>query len=249
VIDLAATAAGIVFVALVSVGARRGAGAHPRVVRDGGSVLLDARAMSAAYRVLEPVARACVRRGISANAVTFASLVLGLLASVLLAFGHFGLAALAAAASSAGDAVDGLVATETNTASAAGEVLDAAVDRYCELFFFGGLAVHYGAVTSALVLTLGALLGAFMVSYATAKADALGVAPPRGAMRRPERALYLAVGALLVPLAKALTPGLPWWAGESPILVALALVAVVGNVSAVRRLVAIARTAAARAAS
>ena len=44
--------------------------------------------------------------------------------------------------SSACDALDGMVARETGTASDAGEVLDAAVDRYAELFFFGGVACY-----------------------------------------------------------------------------------------------------------
>lgn len=243
--DLLATAAGLLLVAFVAVafGLRRTNVEYARVARDGGSVLLDTRTMNAAYWALAPVVRACVRLGISANTVTFASLALGLGAGVLLAFGHFGFAALVTAAASLGDAVDGRVAAETRTASPAGEVLDAAVDRYGEAFFLGGVAVHYAGVRWALTLTLAALLGAFMVSYSTAKAEALAVTAPRGAMRRAERATYLAVGALLVPVTASLAGRLPWWAGELPILAALALVAVLGNVSAVRRLIAVARAA------
>lgn len=244
-IDLAATTMGLLFAAVViaGFGLRGGAVSYERVVRHGGSPLLDTRTMNMAYWAIQPVVRGCVRLGISANTVTFVSLGLGLVAGVLLAFGHFGLAALVTAAAALGDAVDGLVASETKTASPAGELLDAAVDRYGETFFLGGLAVHYGGVWWALVLTLAALLGAFMVSYATARAEALGVSPPRGAMRRAERATYLSVGAVLVPITTVLARGLPWWAGELPILLAVALVAVVGNVSAVRRLVTIARAA------
>ena len=42
-----------------------------------------------------------------------------------------------------------------------------------------------------------------MVSYSTAKAEALGVEPPRGAMRRQERAVYFVLGAALVPIVAA----------------------------------------------
>ena len=45
------------------------------------------------------------------------------------------------------------------------------------------------AVTVALV----AIIGSFMVSYSTAKAEAMGVKPPRGSMRRAERSVYLYV--------------------------------------------------------
>jgi CDP-diacylglycerol--glycerol-3-phosphate 3-phosphatidyltransferase len=222
--------------------------AYARVARDGGSVLLGARAMNAGYWALQPLGRACVRVGISANDVTLASLALSFVAGVLLATGHFGLAALVTALASLGDALDGLVARASGTASNAGEVLDAAVDRYAELFFLGGLAVHYRDSVAALVLVLAAILGSFMVSYSTAKAEALGVEPPRGAMRRAERATYLAIGAVLVPVAAAAFDALApsassaWpLAREAPMLAALALVAVVGNVSAVRRLRAVAR--------
>ena len=81
-----------------------------------------------------------------------------------------------------------------------------------------------------------------MVSYSTAKAEALGVPAPRGAMRRQERAVYLVVGVGLVPVAAAACArmGLPLGSRALPLLAVLGLVAVVGNVSAVRRLRAIA---------
>ena len=85
-----------------------------------------------------------------------------------------------------------------------------------------------------------------MVSYSTAKAEALGVPAPRGAMRRQERAVYLVVGVALVPdrgARCARATALPLVARarcrSSP---CSALVAIVGNVSAVRRLRAIAES-------
>lgn len=202
---------------------------HARAAADGGSALLSLGVMNAFYAVLGPVVRVLVALGISANAVTFGSLVIGAGAGVALAMGHFGIAALLAAISGAGDAVDGLVARASGTASDGGEVFDAAVDRYGEFFLLAGLAVHFRGSLPLLVLALAALLASFMVSYASAKAEAMQVAAPRGAMRRAERAVYLTLGITLTPFA-------PEW----PIIGALALVAVVGNVSAVRRFMAIA---------
>ncbi len=83
-----------------------------------------------------------------------------------------------------------------------------------------------------------------MVSYGSAKAEALGVPPPRGAMRRAERATaYLCAGALLSPLSSVLADRaeLPPWVADAPVLGALALVGVVANVSALRRLGAVGR--------
>ncbi len=152
------------------------------------------------------------------------------------------------AISSLGDALDGIVARQTGTASDAGEVFDAAVDRYQELFFLGGLAVYFRTDVAALLLVLFAALGSFMISYGTAKAEALNVEAPRGAMRRVERAVYLAAGVVFAPIAAAVAVrfSLPAWVGNTPVLLSLALVGGVGNVSAVRRLVAVARAVAAR---
>ncbi len=87
------------------------------------------------------------------------------------------------------------------------------------------------------------LQGSFMVSYGSAKAEALGVTAPRGAMRRAERAAHLCAGALLSPIAGTLAEraSLPSWVADAPMLGALALVGIVSNVSAVRRLVAVGR--------
>ncbi len=204
--------------------------------------------MEAGYWTLQPVGRALVALGVTANGVTLISLVLGLLSAVALALGHFGVGAALTAVATLCDALDGIVARLTGTASDAGEVFDAAVDRYQEFFFLGGLAVYFRADLLALVLTLLAVAGSFMVSYGTAKAEAMGVESPRGAMRRVERAVYLDAGVVFVPVAGALAArfALPSWVEHTPILLALALVGGVGNVSAVRRLYAVARAAAAR---
>jgi len=227
---------------------RAGAARYARVDKAGASALLGKGAMEAGYWSLQPVGKALIALGITANGVTLISLCLGLLAAVALAFGHFGIGAALTAAATLGDALDGIVARQTGTASDAGEVFDAAVDRYQEFFFIGGLAVYFRADTLAFVLTLLAVLGSFMVSYGTAKAEALGVESPRGAMRRVERAVYLGGGVVFVPVAGAVAArfGLPSWVEHTPILLALALVGGVGNVSAVRRLAAIARAVAAR---
>jgi len=91
-----------------------------------------------------------------------------------------------------------------------------------------------------MLLALAASAGAVMVSYSTAKAEALGVDPPRGLMRRQERAVYLVLGAALTPFFEVATRrGLPVWAGQLPLLAALAMIALFGNASAVRRLKAV----------
>ncbi|MDP9149229.1 MAG: CDP-alcohol phosphatidyltransferase family protein [Myxococcota bacterium] len=236
---LTALVLGGVYAARVS---RAGAARFERVDRAGGSVLLGKGTMQMGYWAMRPVASACIAVGIGANAVSWASLCLGAGAGVLLAFGRYGAGAMLSAVSSGCDALDGMIARETQTASAAGEVLDATVDRYAELFFFGGLAIHVRNEPFLLGVVLSACAGAVMVSYSSAKAEALGVTPPRGAMRRQERAVYLVLGAAMVPVADALVDrwGLPRRIDRFPLLAALGLVAVIGNASAVLRLRAVA---------
>ena len=226
--------------------ARAGTEHYARVDQAGTSPLLGKRPMEAGYWVLQPAGRALVALGVTPLGITLASLGAGFLAAVALALGHFGVGAALTAAATLGDALDGMVARQTGTASDAGEVFDAAADRYQEFFFLGGLAVYFRADPAALLLTLVALLGAFMISYGTAKAEALGVTPPRGAMRRVERAVYLELGIVLAPLTAALAArlGLPAWAPHAPVFLALALVGAVGNASAARRILAIARAVA-----
>jgi CDP-diacylglycerol--glycerol-3-phosphate 3-phosphatidyltransferase len=215
---------------------------HARLARAGSSPLLGMRAVEMGYWAMRPAARAFIALGITANAVSWTSLALAAAAGVALALGHFGVGAVLSVGSSVCDGLDGLVARETGTASDSGEVLDATVDRYAELFFFGGVAFHERHDALAIILTLAATSGAIMVSYATAKAEALRVTVSRGALRRQERAVYLVLGVGLVPIAAAFVArwGLPSWLPRLPLLGVLTLVACVGNASAVRRLRAIA---------
>ncbi|HEX3346033.1 MAG TPA: CDP-alcohol phosphatidyltransferase family protein, partial [Polyangiaceae bacterium] len=195
-------------------------------------------ALETALWCLEHVARGLIALGVTANAITVSSVFLAGIAGALLCFGQFGWAAVAMVAASLGDALDGLVARRTGTASVAGALLDASVDRYEEFFFLGGLAIYFHESTGALALTLLAMAGSFMVSYGSAKAEALGVPVPPGAMRRAERAVFLCVGVASMPVYTWLTRGsaLPSWAAEAPLFAALALVGVGANVSAIRRL-------------
>jgi CDP-diacylglycerol--glycerol-3-phosphate 3-phosphatidyltransferase len=229
---------------LVLYGARllaRGRARHARTDADGGSVFLHKGAMEMGYWFLEPVVRALVALEITPNQVTLFALVPALLGAVAAGLGWFALSSLLFTLASLCDLVDGVLARRTGAASDAGEVVDAAVDRYLEFLFLAGVAVYYRTHWIVLVLVLAALLGSYMVSYTTAKAEAMSVPPPRGSMRRAERAVYLLVGAGLTAYTRVAFASQPSHAlRELPTLVALSLVAVVTNVSAVQRFAAIA---------
>jgi CDP-diacylglycerol---glycerol-3-phosphate 3-phosphatidyltransferase len=210
------------------------------------SAVLPDAACAAALRILDQVAGGLVALGISANTVTSLCIALGAGAGVLLAFDQFALATVLMVVASLGDAVDGLVARRSGSASVGGALLDASGDRYQEFFFLGGLAVFFRESPLALVATLAALAGSFMVSYSSAKAEGLAVPVPPGVMRRAERAICLCLATAVTAFWEpwAANTGRAPWVGALPILLAVSLIAVVGNVSAIRRLRLLARGAA-----
>jgi phosphatidylglycerophosphate synthase len=221
----------------------RGPAQSDRVTKIGGTAILGQGVMQWVYWGVDPVTKFFVALRVTPNGMTWAALVLGLGAGVALAFGWFGLAAMLATFSTIGDILDGQVARLTKTGSNRGELLDAAVDRYTEFAFLAGLVIHYRDSIPLMLLTLGAVLASFMVSYASAKAEALQVSPPRGLMRRHERGTYLIVGAGCTAMfgnaIHAHWPDLPW---SSLMIAALAAVAVIGNGSAILRFIRIGRS-------
>ena len=100
--------------------------------------------MEMGYWALRPVARGCIALGADARTrSSWASLALaGCRGRLRSRTGTSAWARPSALVSSLCDALDGMVARETGTASDSGEVLDAAVDRYAELFFLGGVALY-----------------------------------------------------------------------------------------------------------
>jgi CDP-diacylglycerol---glycerol-3-phosphate 3-phosphatidyltransferase len=202
--------------------------------------------MEAGYWFLAPVTDLLMAIGATPNAVTLVSLLPGLGAGIAIATGHFGLGALLAITSALCDIFDGALARRLGTSSDVGELYDAAVDRYTEFFVIAGLVVHYRANISLVLLALAALLGTYMISYSTAKAEALHLTAPRGMMRRSERTFYICTGLTFTPvIALALPADLAARTEihDLPLLVPLALVAILGNISAVIRFRTIARMA------
>ena len=203
----------------------------------GGSALLGRQIVEMGYHAMTPLARGFMALGFTANGVTWLALLLGLGAGVAAGFTWIGLAGLLSLFSVICDVLDGQVARLTKTSSDTGEILDAAVDRYTEFAFVAGLIVMYRALWWAQAVALAALCACFMVSYATAKAEALGVKPPRGPMRRHERGTYLITAAGLSSFFNdSIAARWPDAPPCTPIVIALAIIAVAGNYSAVLRL-------------
>lgn len=127
----------------------------------------------------------------SANALTYTSLVFAGFAGVAAALGHFGIAAALVVVSGLFDLVDGVVARATNTVSRWGALLDSSVDRLADGLPLVGVIAYYADSGLVVILPALAMLGAFSVSYVRARSDALGAVLPPLYMRRAERLLLL----------------------------------------------------------
>ena len=209
---------------------------HARVTREGGTLFLSEAVMHRGYEWIDRLARLARRLGLGATTVSWLSLLLGLAAGLGLARGHTGIAAWLLALSGLGDGMDGAMARQQGTASRRGAVLDSTLDRYVEFACFAGLIWLFRGAAGLQLLALAALFGSFMVTYSTAKAEALQVTPPRGWMKRAERMVWLTGGAAL---AAALP--LAGYDGRPLLVGVVGVIAVFANLSAVLRLRALGR--------
>ena len=138
--------------------------------------------------------------GITPNMATLIGLALNGIVAVILALGNPVLGGVLLLFASAFDMVDGAIARSTNAVSSFGGFFDSTIDRYSEIVVYIGLLVwlnqtgddHVGAV-----LILVAATGALMISYARARAEAIGYGASVGLVARPERVVLLAICLIL----------------------------------------------------
>jgi CDP-diacylglycerol--glycerol-3-phosphate 3-phosphatidyltransferase len=171
--------------------------------------------------VLDLVAGFFNRLGLHPNTMTLLGLIGTVGGSVLLAFGQMRLGGLLVLLMGPVDALDGTMARLRGEPSRFGAFVDSVTDRWAELLILGGLLVHYtlGADRWGLLLTYAAAVGSVMVSYVKARAEGLQFDCNVGLLTRMERYLVLAPALLLnVPL------------------VGVAIIAVLGNFTALQRI-------------
>lgn len=136
--------------------------------------------------------------GVKPNTITMGSLLLGLLAGVLLAFGYMFAGMCVIVLMGLADILDGQLATSANLTTSFGAILDSTVDRYSEAFVFMGLGFYFFQQEQPwFIFIIGfALLGSISASYVKAKAESLNYDCPVGLMQRSERIVILAIGLL-----------------------------------------------------
>ncbi len=135
------------------------------------------------------------RMGMTANMATLLGFLLNAGVAAVIASGHPRIGGALLLLASAFDMVDGAIARATKSISKFGGFIDSTLDRYSEIVVYTGLLIwlnqtrdgHLGAV-----LVLVAATGALMISYARARAEAIGYGASVGLAARPERVVLLA---------------------------------------------------------
>jgi CDP-diacylglycerol--glycerol-3-phosphate 3-phosphatidyltransferase len=175
-----------------------------------------------ARAVAQVLALGLGRTGITPNALTIVGLVLNVVVAAVLANGSLVLGGVLLLVAGAFDMLDGALAKATNQITKFGAFLDSTLDRYSEVVVFCGLLLAFQAsgrgVETALIYA--AATGSLLVSYARARAESLGFDCEVGLLARPERIILLAAGLLF-----------------GYVEIALWVLAVLTNVTAVQRIV------------
>lgn len=179
--------------------------------------------------VIEPltagVGRGLARAHLSPNALTTTGLIAVLACAAIIARGDAVLGGLLLIPAVLLDLLDGAVARASGRVTVWGGYFDSVCDRISDGALLG--AVAWAARSSddrVLGLALVALILSFVVPYARAKAEALGLTPGSGPGERAERSVALIAGLLFDVMEPAL------W-----VLCALAAYTIVTRSLAVRR--------------
>ena len=180
-----------------------------------------------AKQLLDAVALFFQRLGLTPNMLTIIGLGLVIIIAVVIALGYEAWGAVLLIVGAGFDATDGSLARLTGRVTKFGGFLDSSLDRYADGILM--LALVWRGIEYnnrwIIVLAVIALIGSFLVSYTRARAEGLGIQMKEGWFTRLERMIILFFGLLLTI-----------WFGQNSLLVALALLAVLSNFTAIQRI-------------
>lgn len=158
----------------------------------------DARGVIAP--VVEPIARGLLRMKVTPDMVTMTGTILTVLtALILIPQGRFIPAVILLFIFTSADVLDGTMARLSGTQGPWGAWFDATLDRVADGAVFGGVLIWaaWNSNTPTTILAWVCLAGGAVVSYAKARAEAVGATANGGIAERAERMIILALGAIL----------------------------------------------------
>lgn len=147
-------------------------------------------------RLVQPVADWLIRNRVSPNTLTTIGTACAVAGGVLYATGRIRTGGVVLGLTGLFDVLDGVVARRTNRTTVFGAFYDSTLDRIADGAVLGGLAVffatspNYGS-TTMFVIALATLIGSFVIPYARARAESLGMPGKVGLLQRPERYVLL----------------------------------------------------------
>ncbi|MDD5557187.1 MAG: CDP-alcohol phosphatidyltransferase family protein [bacterium] len=148
-----------------------------------------------------------VRTGATPDLITFAGFLFACGGGLAFAAGRFPLGGLMILLAGACDVLDGAVAQRSGRGTPFGAFFDSCLDRYSDIVLLGGVALHYAArgPRRNVALALLAIAGSTLVSYARARAEALGISCKVGFWERAERTFMIMLGGFFWRM-----PGVLW---------------------------------------
>lgn len=225
---------------------------------------LRTRLQKGIYVVINPFVKALIKMGLTPNMVTTIGFVLNVGVTIIFINGaeegnrgdlsYVGWAGGLILFAGLFDMLDGQVARLGNMGSTFGALYDSVLDRYSELVMFFGICYylvgHHYFLSS--IFAFIAMIGSMMVSYTRARAEGLGIECKDGLMQRPERIITIGLSAIACGITahtiggdhKWYLPGIPFHVLEtmSIFTIPIALMAVLTNITALKRLLCAKRT-------
>ncbi len=174
--------------------------------------------------LMEPLVSVFTKMGIHPNTFTTVGFLISCVGAYFAAVGELRIAAVFILLSGLFDTIDGKLARQSGQVTKFGALYDSALDRYSEVLFFFGLAYYFisaGHHVTSVAVAVG-LGGSLMVSYVRARAEGLGFKCNVGILQRAERLILLGAGGLI---------------HEVTLVVAIWIIAVMSNVTAIQRIV------------
>ncbi len=231
-------------------------------------VPLRIQLQKAIYVVIDPFVKLLIKLGLTPNAVTTIGFILNIGVAVIFVAGaeegnrgdlsYVGWAGALILFAGLFDMLDGQVARIGKMGSSFGALYDSVLDRYSELVMFLGICYylvgHHYFLSSLFAFI--ALIGSMMVSYTRARAEGLGIECKDGLMQRPERIVLIGVSAIACGVTghyiggdhKWYIPGISFHVLEtmSIFTIPITLMAVLTNITALKRLLGAKKTLDAR---
>jgi CDP-diacylglycerol--glycerol-3-phosphate 3-phosphatidyltransferase len=167
---------------------------------------------------------------ITPNMLTLFGLFITSVGALLVAMGQLLIGGIVLAFAGFFDIFDGALARAAGKVYRYGAFLDSTVDRYSEGVVYLGILIyfldHHDGFRPIIVLI--ALAGSYLVSYVRARAQSLGFTCDVGILARPERVVIIVAGLILEAFGLHI-------GGWTPLTVALVILAVGTNFTAVQR--------------